>query len=93
MRISARACSAAVAAMLLLSPLATDARRYIEVERAPPPRPGYIWAPGYWRWQGNRHVWTDGRWLRERPGYRWVPDRWEPHGRMYRLVQGHWERA
>ncbi|MEO5558115.1 MAG: YXWGXW repeat-containing protein, partial [Dokdonella sp.] len=32
---------------------------------APPPariervvmRPGYAWAPGYWRWNGARHVW------------------------------------
>ena len=27
-------------------------------EVVPAPRHGYVWAPGYYRWEGNRHVWT-----------------------------------
>ena len=27
-------------------------------EVVPAPRAGYVWAPGYYRWDGDRHVWT-----------------------------------
>src|SRR5215467_13031408 len=46
------------------------------VEVVPPPRPGYVWAPGYWAWEGRQHVWREGRWIVVRPGYYWVPERW-----------------
>lgn len=59
---------------------------------APPPRHGYIWAPGYWAYRGHHHVWVDGRYIRERPGQRWVEDRWVPHEGRYRYEPGHWER-
>jgi len=64
------------------------------VMEAPPaaPRPGYVWAPGYYRWEDGRHVWVQGRWMAERPGYRWEPDRWEPRGPRYHYVPGHWVR-
>ena len=38
-------------------------------ERVPDHRSGYVWAPGYWNWQGNRHVWVKGHWVKERHGY------------------------
>ena len=53
------------------------------VERIPAPRHGYVWAPGHWEWNGRRHVWVDGRWIRERPGYRWVAPEWRPDGDRY----------
>jgi WXXGXW repeat (2 copies) len=59
---------------------------------APPPRPGFVWAPGYWRYEGHRHVWVDGRWIRERRGYRWEPDRWVAHEGRFRYEPGHWVR-
>lgn len=34
-------------------------------EVVPAPRVGYVWAPGAWRWENNRHVWHAGRWDRE----------------------------
>ena len=43
--------------------------RVIEVE--PAPRPGYIWARGYWHWDGGRYVPVHGHWETERPGYRY----------------------
>ena len=46
-------------------------------ETVPPARHGYVWAPGYWRWDGRRHVWVGGTWIRARPGYRYVQPRWE----------------
>jgi hypothetical protein len=62
--------------------------------RIPPPRVGYIWAPGYWRWDGRmrRHVWVGGYWVRGRPGYRYVPERWVHYGPNYRFERGHWAR-
>jgi hypothetical protein len=62
-------------------------------ERVPAPRRGYVWSPGYWNWQGKRHVWVKGSWVRERRGYSYQPHRWvERDGRWY-LERGHWERA
>ncbi len=59
-------------------------------ERAPPPRRGYAWAPGYWRYDGHRHVWAGGYWVRARPGYRYAPARWV-HGRGgWRFHHGYW---
>jgi hypothetical protein len=60
------------------------------VEYAPPPRPGYVWAPGYWDWHRDRHVWIGGHWVVARPGYYWVPDRWVHSGRYWRHQHGHW---
>ncbi len=55
-------------------------------ERMPPPRRGYVWAPGYWQWNPgwHRHVWVAGRWMRVHPGYRYRPARW------VRGPRGHW---
>jgi hypothetical protein len=62
--------------------------------RAPPPRRGYVWAPGYWRWDArvHRHVWADGYWVRARPGYRYRPAHWARHGRQWRFREGYWAR-
>jgi hypothetical protein len=71
------------------------------VERVPPPRHGYVWAPGHWEWNGRRHVWAAGYWVAERPGYAysapvWVrrgdgwamePERWTPYGGYERGYQ------
>ena len=27
------------------------------VEHAPPPRDGYVWAPGHWAWSGKSYNW------------------------------------
>jgi hypothetical protein len=80
-----------------------DARGYISlnINTAPPPpryervvvRPGYVWAPGYWRWDGRRHVWVEGYWIRERPGYVWVGPRWEQYGGGWRFSAGYWNRG
>ncbi|HXA46504.1 MAG TPA: YXWGXW repeat-containing protein [Burkholderiaceae bacterium] len=55
----------------------------VRYERAPEYRPGHVWAPGYWGWNGNAHVWYGGHWEGERPGYRYVPAAWV-------LVDGEW---
>jgi WXXGXW repeat (2 copies) len=59
----------------------------------PPPRPGFVWAPGYYRWDGHRHVWVDGHFIRERRGSHWVPEHWDEHHGRYHFEPGHWERG
>lgn len=57
----------------------------------PGERPGYIWNKGFWGWNGKRHVWQPGHWIKERPGYVWVCDTWAQRGTRWRLYPGHWE--
>ncbi len=63
-----------------------------QYEVVPVVAPGYVWAPGYWGWSGERHVWVRGRTIVHREGYRWEPDRWEQRDRGYYRTAGHWER-
>jgi hypothetical protein len=73
----------------------------VNINIAPPPpqyevvptiQPGYVWAPGYWGWNGERHVWIRGRAIVQREGYRWEPDRWEQRDRTYYRTEGRWVR-
>ena len=59
-------------------------------ESLPPPRHGYVWAPGYWSWDGYRHVWVAGHWLRERPGYRYHPSQWVRVNNGWGWREGGW---
>ncbi|AKJ70314.2 hypothetical protein PATSB16_09320 [Pandoraea thiooxydans] len=61
-------------------------------ERMPPPRRGYVWSPGYWRWTGHRHIWVNGQWVRARRGYRYQPPHWVRDGREWRFSPGDWRR-
>jgi len=61
-------------------------------EVVPAPRAGYVWAPGFWRWEGGHHVWAKGHWMAERRGYSWVPDRWEHTNGSWHHAEGHWNR-
>ena len=69
--------------------LAPPAPQY---EVMPTIQPGYAWAPGYWAWSGERHVWVRGRTIVQREGYRWEPDRWDQRDRGYYRTAGHWQR-
>ena len=53
--------------------------------------PGYVWAPGYWAWHEDRHIWIRGRTIYQRSGYRWEPDGWEQQGARYIQRPGRWE--
>lgn len=63
----------------------------VRVEVVPAPREGYHWAPGYWRWEGHRHHWIEGRWVEARPGYTHVPGHWMQVGERWRFVPERWE--
>jgi hypothetical protein len=30
-----------------------------------PKREGYIWSPSHWEWNGRRHVWNEGHWVKD----------------------------
>lgn len=59
-------------------------------ESLPAPRAGYVWAPGFWDWNGYRHEWVAGRWERARDGYAWRPAEWQRNDRGYFLQHGGW---
>jgi hypothetical protein len=93
----------AVLAVAVVSlPIAGNAARLVvdvgvapppeRVEVVPAPRAGYVWAPGYWRWDHGHHVWVRGYWVRERRGYHWVPHRWEQRGERWHFNAGRWDR-
>jgi hypothetical protein len=62
------------------------------VERPGPPlHAGWVWVPGYYRWNGRRYVWVSGYWAKPpRPRAIWVPGRWVPRGGGYVWVAGYW---
>jgi len=61
------------------------------VEHVPPPRHGYVWAPGYWRWDHGHHVWVKGHYVHERQGHQWVNHHWVQRGDRWHFEEGHWE--
>src|SRR5450756_1543679 len=61
-----------------------------QYEVVPTMQPGYVWAPGYWGWNGDRHVWIRGRSIVQREGYNWAPDRWDQRNNSYYRTAGHW---
>lgn len=60
------------------------------VEVVPAPRAGYVWAPGYYRWDGGHHLWVKGHWIRGREGHQWVAHHWEHRGDRWHFEEGHW---
>ena len=62
------------------------------VERRPrPPARGYVWVPGYYRWDGRAHVWVPGLWeLPPRPHARWEAHRWVKRRGEWVFIEGRW---
>ena len=58
----------------------------------PAARPGFVWSPGYWNWNGRRHVWVGGSWMRERPGYVYHRPEWVQRGERWQMRRGGWDR-
>ena len=54
------------------------------------PRPGYIWANGYWRWDGRRYIAARGHWEPMRAGYRYVHPHWEQRRDGWHWRAGVW---
>ena len=62
------------------------------VERVPPPRRGYVWAPGHYEWRGGRHVWVRGDYVRARPGYAYRAPEWRERDGRWEYNRGRWDR-
>ena len=91
-------------ALVLVSGMSSGSAlaRSVVIEIAPPParvevvpvqRHGYTWAPGYWAWQRNHHVWVNGHAMRTRNGYTWAPDHWNQVENRHEFHPGHWTRS
>ena len=63
-------------------------------EAVPPPREGYLWAPGHYAWDHGRYLWHSGEWIASRPGFAWQAAHWDQRndGSWY-LVGGSWVRS
>jgi hypothetical protein len=61
------------------------------VEYVPVAVPGHVWAPGFWAWNGHRHVWNSGSWQRARAGYSHVAGHWEQRGERWHFEPSRWE--
>lgn len=59
-------------------------------EAAPQARRGYVWAPGYWDWNGRRHDWVAGHWEAERNGLQFERAQWVRDNNGWRLDRGGW---
>jgi hypothetical protein len=62
-------------------------------EVIPRPRPGYVWAPGFWNWDGRSHDWRAGHWERAREGQIYNRPQWVQADNGWRLQEGGWRRA
>jgi hypothetical protein len=91
-----------MSATIAVSSACASPRGRVYVRVAPPgplvetrvvaPGPGYLWLPGFYRWNGGAYAWVPGRWERApRPRAVWVPGRWvRERRRGWYFVDGHW---
>ena len=64
----------------------------LRYEPVPPPRAGFVWEPGHWRWDGREYFWVRGHWIEHRPHYHfYVHGHWERRGPGWFWVEPHWE--
>lgn len=64
----------------------------VRYEPVPVPRVGYLWVPGCWEWQGNRHVWIGGHYIREKHHHHYQPSYWNERGGRWYYTPGRWNR-
>jgi hypothetical protein len=69
---------------------APPAARFEERGRAP--GAGYLWAPGYYGWNGRAHTWNGGRWYAPRAGYEYAGPSWHNYRGRWGYRPGRWYR-
>ncbi|MEO8525720.1 MAG: adenylate cyclase [Caldimonas sp.] len=92
-----------VVVLAVVWPLAAEAAVSISVNIAPPPLPvyvqppipgdGYLWTPGYWRWDpiSADYFWVPGTWVAPPAvGLLWTPGWWGWGGGGYLWHGGYW---
>jgi WXXGXW repeat (2 copies) len=93
--------AAVLTVVLFAAPACASPRGRVYVRIGPPapvveravvaPGPGYVWLPGYYRWDGRAYVWVPGRHvLPPRPRAVWVPGHWAQERRGWFWVEGRW---
>lgn len=91
---------AAIGITASIAPGISFARTFVDIDVAPPapreevvpaPRVGFVWAPGFWDYDGHHHVWSKGHWERERSGHHWVNDSWVQRDGHWHHDRGHWD--
>ena len=61
-------------------------------KRGARPSPNHVWVQGYHNWDGQKYVWTAGRWEQPPQGRsKWVAHRWVHKNGGYVMVEGHWQ--
>ncbi len=85
------------AAMLSVTAFAADvvvrvSPPHAVVETRPPtPGSGYVWTPGYQRWDGHAYAWNPGTWVKPPHAHaHWVAHHWVHRNGGYVMVEGHW---
>jgi WXXGXW repeat (2 copies) len=89
----------AIGSLLLAGTMAASAQIHIRI--GPParphevigvaPHPGWVWQPGYHRWEGDHYVWVGGSWAEPpHPHAGWVPGHWDRVHGEYVWREGHW---
>jgi hypothetical protein len=89
------------AAVLSMGCVVTPPPGAVFVRTAPPvgvvevqgiaPGPGFVWIPGFHRWDGASHVWVSGRWEKApRVGAVWEPGVWRHHSKGWYWTEGRW---
>ena len=70
----------------------TTAPPEVRAEHPPEARPGYVWAQGYQRWEGDHYEWTPGHWVEARTHSHWEADSWQrAEGEdRWHFKPGHW---
>jgi hypothetical protein len=53
----------------------------------------FIWAPGYWSWDGDRdnYIWVSACWRAAPPNMSWVPGYWSQQTKGWMWVAGFWD--
>lgn len=70
--------------------IAPQAPPTVLVEEEPAPRPGYVWARGYWHWNGRKYVAMRGHWEPARAGYHYVHPHYVQRADGWHLNVGVW---
>ncbi len=92
-------CMLLAASAFFLSVGAANAQIVVRIGPPPPrpvevvsaARPGYVWVPGYHRWDGHGYVWVRGEYRRPpRPGVVWVPGEWREERGGHVWHEGYW---
>ena len=83
------AASAAVAGAQVVIRIGPPAPIHEEMGR--PPHEGWVYQPGYHRWDGEHYVWVHGVWAEPpHPHAVWVAGHWAHRGGGYVWIDGHW---